>query len=267
MRARYGAGGIFARGSLAAKRDDKQSRNNDIQFAARQDRSSNMTSDNNAQSSNKSSISQQGSNSNNSDISNGRVNFPVPPRQSYAKELLAQCRECRAELEKERDIAERGGSGSSWTSWVPFIKSDVKDEVPGDLGSTQKIKEKLSTLVEKIKSPTPSSDNIPSSYIPSSVSSLFSSSSSKSDSSEEVKEPHSDHEGEAGWIGSGVWGLSAVGQKQRQADRDRDDRVAGGHEVEDDGGKRQRQIEWEGFLRYADQKERGENGRVGKMTH
>ncbi|PWN32020.1 mitochondrial carrier [Meira miltonrushii] len=66
---------------------------------------------------------------------------------------------------------------------------------------------------------------------------------------------HSDHEGEAGWIGSGVWGLSAVGAKQRQADRERDRRIAKGH-VEDDGGRRQRQIEWEGFLRYADQKER-----------
>jgi solute carrier family 25 phosphate transporter 23/24/25/41 len=95
------------------------------------------------------------------------------------------------------------------------------------------------------------------------ITSLIPGTSSKDDSGEsqgqaDASGTHSDHEGEAGWIGSGVWGLSAVGQKQRQADRERDDKVAGGQEVEDDGGKRQRQIEWEGFLRYAEQKERGE---------
>ncbi len=56
--------------------------------------------------------------------------------------------------------------------------------------------------------------------------------------------------------GSGVWGLSAVGHKKRAADRDRDEKVRKGHKVDDDGGARQRQIEWEGFLAYAENKER-----------
>jgi solute carrier family 25 phosphate transporter 23/24/25/41 len=133
-------------------------------------------------------------------------------------------------------LAERGG-GESWTRWIPFVDSEKKKESNKVLNG--EIKEKLSSLVEKLK-PSSTSDS----------------------KSADTSEVHSDHEGEAGWIGSGVWGLSAVGQKQRQADRDRDTKVAGGHEVEDDGGKRQRQIEWEGFLRYADQKERGEAERV-----
>ncbi len=94
----------------------------------------------------------------------------------------------------------------------------------------------------------------------SSVTSLFSSSSEDSSSNSEAESSSAggplDHEGEAGWAGSGVWGLSAVGARQRERDRERDHKVRKGEAVEDDGGRRKRQIEWEGFLRYAEQKER-----------
>jgi solute carrier family 25 phosphate transporter 23/24/25/41 len=55
-----------------------------------------------------------------------------------------------------------------------------------------------------------------------------------------------------------VWGLSAVGAAQRDRDRERDRHVEMGKDVQDDGGRRQRMIEWEGFLRYSDIKERRE---------
>ncbi|MCO5596353.1 hypothetical protein L7F22_050414 [Adiantum nelumboides] len=157
--------------------------------------------------------------------SSGTAPTPSPPRQSYAKELLAQCRECRAELErerakveaKERKLAEReagaNSSGSEW--WKParyyhgFGGSEDK-EPPSGLKATLVDLISLGTGSEESKE-----EESPSSLL-SSVTSLFSSASPPSSTTD----LHSDHEGEAGWIGSGVWGLSAVGQKQRQADRE-----------------------------------------------
>ncbi|MCO5565783.1 hypothetical protein L7F22_019458 [Adiantum nelumboides] len=268
MRARYGAGGIYARGSLAPHLEESKSGSRDITFGFSSQQQQQQQQQQSQSASSPSASSSLRSNS----------NTPTPPRQSYAKELLSQCRECRAELEKEREAAEKkgkkilsqqeGGESKGWSAWVPFMGNG--GEASSDAGSgsnSESITDKLANLVGKGKDSSQSekeekSDDASSiSSITSSVFSVFSSDSSKSNDEEAVSEAkhtssiHSDHEGEAGWIGSGVWGLSAVGSKQRQADRERDRRIAKGH-VEDDGGRRQRQIEWEGFLRYADQKER-----------
>lgn len=260
MRARYGAGGIYARGSLAPQLEESKSGNRDSTFG--------FTSQPQPQQ------QQQSTSSPSSSSSRSTINTPPPPRQSYAKELLAQCRECRAELEKEREAAEKKGKkilsqkeceSKGWSAWVPFMGNGGESST--NEASSESITDKLANLVGKGKDSSQSDKDQKSdekssiSSITSSVLSVFSTNSSKSNDEEAVSEAtrtssiHSDHEGEAGWIGSGVWGLSAVGSKQRQADRERDRRIAKGH-VEDDGGRRQRQIEWEGFLRYADQKER-----------
>lgn len=164
-------------------------------------------------------------------------------------------------------------------SWIPFIgeddKAEGKDSVDQPL--TTSIKDTLSGL----SSGSTSSSKVESASETSTLNTLtsklayFIPSKGSNDSINEIDadrpsqaqlaELHSDHEGEAGWIGSGVWGLSAVGHKQRRADRELDAQLAsrGNKTLEDlhaetDEGRRQRQrqIEWEGFLRYAEQKER-----------
>lgn len=225
---------------------------------------------------------------------------PSPPRQSYAKELLSQCRHYRAQLEKERLEMEKKhkklssghvSESSSWTSWIPFLGDDEEGTSTDTLSSSStlsSIKDKISELSSSkdttaasnsstdTNAPSSSSSSSSLTSIPSKFTSLLSNKSddtnpsasiagvaagtSAASTSNDVEtanstQLHSDHEGEAGWIGSGVWGLSAVGHKQRKAFRELDARLAAGQQ--DEGGKRQRQIEWEGFLRYADQKERG----------
>ena len=207
MRARYGAGGVFARGSMASKRDDNKSRNNDSQFAARitnKDLDAHLSSST-------------------SNASNSKVTNVALPRQSYAKELLSQCRECRAELERERAAAESDSSSShSWTSWIPFVGSSTSDEEGSSKGEGGSVREKIDNIVGKLK-PNPPPSREPPSAFTSIITSLnpFTSKEEPSDArstADASGTTHSDHEGEAGWIGSGVWGLSAVGQKQRQAD-------------------------------------------------
>ncbi|PWN93962.1 mitochondrial carrier [Acaromyces ingoldii] len=252
MRARYGAGGVYARGSLAKKGSSEV--NPDI-FSS-QTTTSQLQSLPSA-----TTPSSSGGGGGGGGGGSGTAPTPSPPRQSYAKELLAQCRECRAELErerakveaKERKLAEReAGANSSGSEWWNLARYYHRFGGSEDKEPASGLK---ATLVDLISLGTGSEESkeeeSPSSLL-SSVTSLFSSASPPSSTTD----LHSDHEGEAGWIGSGVWGLSAVGQKQRQADRERDEKVGKGHVVEDDGGRRQRQIEWEGFLRYAEQKER-----------
>ncbi|PWN48265.1 mitochondrial carrier [Violaceomyces palustris] len=163
---------------------------------------------------------------------------PPPPRQSYAKELLSQCKSCRAELEAERARAlasedeKRYGEGWGWGlfGWIGGSKDDGTSE---------------------------SASSSASSSYASSISSLFGYGSTTANDNEQVTIPSlPDLEQEAGWTGSGVWGLSAVGRKKRESGWRRDEAIRNGVQVEDDGGERQRQIEWEGFLAYAESKER-----------
>jgi solute carrier family 25 phosphate transporter 23/24/25/41 len=171
------------------------------------------------------------------------------PRQSYASELLDQCRACRAELEREHE-RERSECGDGWTAWIPFMgSSSAKGE--------QKKPEKswAETFGIGSSSSSPAASGSSSSGAASGPASTPPENGSASSPQSDLG---SDHEGEAGWVGSGVWGLSAVGAAQRDRDRERDRHVEMGKDVQDDGGRRQRMIEWEGFLRYSDIKERRE---------
>lgn len=264
MRARYGAGGAYARGSLAKKGSSESSP--DI-FSSQMSASSRLHSYSSTSPSSENACEVQ---EEDSSSSMSITPVPSPPRQSYAKELLAQCRECRAELERERarveardrKFAERESKGNfgdlEWWNPARYFYSVSSHEIDEAPDSSTNLKGTLINLMSLGSSGEKETKNIStSSSTLSSVKSLFSSEPDTTATSSSAL--HSDHEGEAGWVGSGVWGLSAVGQRQRQADRERDEKIDKGHIVEDDGGRRQRQIEWEGFLRYAEQKERGKS--------
>ena len=276
-RARYGAGGSLARGSLAPS----DIRNSTVGFEActmSQSSSSSSTEDNPSASSSSSTSASSASSSKpqSSSASSSSTDAqlpapPPPPRQSYAKELLNQCRKCREEIEAQRarlaEEAEKRAANPGWTSswglptWLggekpPNSKEEVAKQAKATL-TTVKDKILPRSLTSSNKEPADVSSTS-ASYL-SSIGSYFGygpGASSKDADSLEYGHNPPDMEHEAGWTGSGVWGLSAVGHKKRAADRDRDEKVRRGHKVDDDGGARQRQIEWEGFLAYAENKER-----------
>ncbi|GAC97029.1 hypothetical protein PHSY_004613 [Pseudozyma hubeiensis SY62] len=283
-RARYGAGGSLARGSLAPS----DIRNSTVGFEActMSNRSSSSSSDASSQSasasaptpgsSSSSSSSSEGATSSSTSPSSSSTDSqlpapPPPPRQSYAKELLSQCRKCREDIESQRERlaneqAKRPTS-PGWSSpltlpgWLggEKVAESEKDAAEPPKSTLATVKDKI--LPKSLSGSSPQEEKPPassSSYL-SSVGSLFGYGGNAPKSDAEVlgyghNPPDMEHE--AGWTGSGVWGLSAVGHKRRAADRDRDEKVRRGHRVDDDGGERQRQIEWEGFLAYAENKER-----------
>uniref|UniRef100_V5EM40 Mitochondrial carrier protein n=2 Tax=Kalmanozyma brasiliensis (strain GHG001) TaxID=1365824 RepID=V5EM40_KALBG len=275
-RARYGAGGSLARGSLAPS----DIRNSTVGFEAcpfSKETSSSSSADSTPESSSASSSSSPSSttptasSSASSSVKESQLPAPPPPpRQSYANELLNQCRKCREEIEAQRarlaeehaKHAAEPGVSSSWglPSWLggektPDTETDAAESSKSTLKAvTDKILPKSLTKSSDDEEQTASTSN---SYIHS-VGSLFGYGKSSTADAKVLGYGHNppDMEHEAGWTGSGVWGLSAVGHKRRAADRDRDEKVRKGHKVDDDGGARQRQIEWEGFLAYAENKER-----------
>ncbi|KDN48537.1 hypothetical protein K437DRAFT_255514 [Tilletiaria anomala UBC 951] len=263
----------------------------------------------------------------------------VPPRPSYANELLTQCRKCREELDRERAkeyererariacataASNAGGDGSAawWTfggllggsgNWISVNSaSQAKGSVEGKASETSGPPSVVQTVVGTLtptfvpssSAPPPSTSSASSSTsstvtnalssAASSISSLFTSTfGSESSGSQGAQHPDAppspppDHDGEAGWTGSGVWGLSAVGSAQREMDRnalaasslhprgsglslswsknatgssvaaDASEGARAGAQAQEERSRwQQRQIEWEGFLRYAEQKER-----------
>ena len=197
---------------------------------------------------------------------------PIPPRQSYANELLIQCRRCREELDRERSKERaRQSEGSSWWNVLPGTgssgskaeeskKEEIISKAKGDAATLSGKHTTTSSSSGSSSSSSSGSESESSGTLGAITGALSSAASSVTslfyDSPKPEEENSLDHEGEAGWAGSGVWGLSAVGSKQREKDREIDHRMKKGEDVRDDGPKRQRQIEWEGFLRYAEQKER-----------
>ena len=274
-RARYGAGGSLARGSLAPS----DIRNSTVGFEPCTFKSSVSSTDNASLpgSSSSSSSTDNATASSSSSMSSSSIDSqlpapPPPPRQSYAKELLNQCRKCREELEAQRErlIQEQEkrseNSGSSWglPTWLGGSENNTvadKDAAESSKGTIAAVKDKIlpkslsGSSQEEEEEKKPSA--MPTSYL-SSIASFIGYGNASTSDAEALGYGHNppDMEHEAGWTGSGVWGLSAVGHKKRAADRDRDDKVRRGHKVDDDGGARQRQIEWEGFLAYAENKER-----------
>lgn len=268
-RARYGAGGTLARGSLAPS----DIRNSTVGFEACTMSQPPEASSSSSSSTWYASSSPQSSQSSASSLKDSQLPAPPPPpRQSYAKELLNQCRKCREEIEAQRkrlaeEQAERDANPGWTLSWgLPTWLGGEKAEAAKDQ-ATEASKGTLTAVKEKIlpKSLTSSSareetdkastSTSSSSYLSSIGSYLGYANTSDVEALGYGHNPP-DMEHEAGWTGSGVWGLSAVGHKKRAADRDRDEKVRKGHKVDDDGGARQRQIEWEGFLAYAENKER-----------
>ncbi|TKY84904.1 hypothetical protein EX895_005984 [Sporisorium graminicola] len=268
-RARYGAGGSLARGSLAPS----DIRNSTVGFEA-------CTASPSASSADTSSPSSSTSSSAPSDKAPSSLSStdshlpapPPPPRQSYAKELLNQCRKCREDLEAQRERliegqAKRCDSPSRSSSWgLPtwLGGSDKSPDAVKDVAESSKstiaaVKEKIlpKALSGSSKEEEEKASSDSTSYL-GSIGSLLGYGNASTSDAEALGYGHNppDMEHEAGWTGSGVWGLSAVGHKKRAADRDRDEKVRQGHKVDDDGGARQRQIEWEGFLAYAENKER-----------
>ncbi|PWN38867.1 mitochondrial carrier [Ceraceosorus guamensis] len=274
MRARYGAGGAWARGSLASENPlgagssggggggttssnsaaGRSPNRNRPSFGDTQEEKTAAWGPPASPSASSSSGSARSASS-----SDSAPNV-TPPSQSYAKELLSQCRACRAELEKERQKrVSRGGDGpdeggwlDSATSWIPFVGSESSEDSSASSASSSR-----SSSTAGSQSYT---DNLMGS-----IGSLLgmdssdASSRNTSPSSSSESDMRADHEGEAGWVGSGVWGLSAVGSKQREKDRSLDQEIRQRGQSGQDhehGARRKRQIEWEGFLRYAESKER-----------
>ncbi|CAD6886603.1 unnamed protein product [Tilletia laevis] len=153
------------------------------------------------------------------------------PQPSYATELLAKCKRSH----------------------------DVDDS------SERKRATQVRKEVAKVESSSSSSS--PSSSTPAP------SSSSASPLSGRERAADASRDGEAGWVGSGVWGLTAVSldhlEDAAATSQSEEARLGGASaeevreleerekvEREEVEGLRQRRIEWEGFLKYAEEKER-----------
>lgn len=240
-RARYGAGGPLARGSLARKEESKQQSDKDM--ASREIQ---LDAD-------KSSPSTSATSSSSSDSSKDKEPAtPSPPRQSYADELLSQCRQCRKDLEKDRkkrrdavNTPEDDQSTSKY-SWSSFWSSASSKESSSSSTST---------------STASGSGN--SSWWP------WSHSSKHVEAEEPQDALEADYDGESGYAGSGVWGLSAVkgGSRHRERERQRREASKGDEQGQSDSKQQppaskededahRMMIEWEGFLKYAEIKER-----------
>ncbi len=170
---------------------------------------------------------------------------PPPPRQSYANELLNQCRKCREEIEAQRarlaeEHAKHAAEPSSSSSWgLPTwlggsgdkAFDDQQDAVDSSKSTLKVVKEKIlpKSLTKSSQQDDQKAASTSTSYIHS-VGSLFGyGKGSQSDAKLlRLRTQPTDMEHEAGWTGSGVWGLSAVGHKKRAADRDRDEKVRKG---------------------------------------
>lgn len=269
-RARYGAGGPIQTGSLADAKASQAQQEENSSSAINAARSVI------GQSSSGESSSQGAGDKAPSRSSQGKLPPPPPmPKNSYAHELLAQCRECSAVLDRERSAAEaaeaaetNSSSGWGWgvLGWTGGDKEDPQSstdagkskQTDSDASSSSSSSSTIASLLNLSGSSEKEAASATSGSSSSSLSSLSSLFGSKFSEPAQGTQPN--HEGEAGWTGSGVWGLSAVGSKQREKDRERDHAVKKGQPVDDDAGARQRQIEWEGFMAYADQKEKGESG-------
>jgi solute carrier family 25 phosphate transporter 23/24/25/41 len=237
--ARYGAGGSLARGSWAAKEsaDKERTRNRNLsekerQLDADQTDPALTTTTTTAQS---------------EGVKEPAV--PSPPSQGYAKELLAQCRQCRQELEEEREKRKRkpsdrdsdeSASSGFWNSiWGSSSSQSeaVLQEHSGDANAL------LSLWYSLVGPPAGQEDQHP---------------------------LEADYDGESGYTGSRVWGLSSVKGSSRDRERQNSRREEAqakspnsegekDEELDEDGHyARALMIEWEGFLKYAETKERGE---------
>ncbi|PWN20581.1 mitochondrial carrier [Microstroma glucosiphilum] len=235
--ARYGAGGSLARGTWAAKEaaDKERTRNRNLSEKERR-----LDAD-------KTDPALATTTTTASPEAVKEPAVPSPPSQGYAKELLAQCRQCRQELEEEREKrrrkhsdrdSEESSSSGFWSNiWGSSSSQSeaVLQEHSGDANAL------LSLWYSMVGPPAGQEDQRP---------------------------LEADYDGESGYTGSQVWGLSSVKgssrDRERQSSRREEAQAKSPNsetekeeELDEDGHyARALMIEWEGFLKYAETKER-----------
>lgn len=171
-------------------------------------------------------------------------------RQSYANELLAQCRTCHAEMEKAQQQLEakkaerRKTNGGGFARYFGF-GGEAK---PSDTPPTTRAWYNLIRMAKEYPLQGDPADT-DESWWSEAMSHLF----GKEKGGQSLLKNL-----ESGWTGSRVWGLSASEEKKTrtlqntQISSDKKDPS----EVEHAARARQRHFEWEGFLAYAEFQER-----------
>lgn len=229
-RARYGAGGSLATGSLVSKAGPVQ-----------------LTSDG-------SQIHPSEKHESVSPSNYLREWFSNVRRQSYANELLAQCRTCHAEMERmqkkmhEEEEAVRQKNGQN--RWAAFFGLGAAEEPATSTPPATRAWYSLVRMANEKAFEEPEREKH--SWWASSVRPLFGAGDGAPSSLLKNLE--------SGWKGSRVWGLSATDEKTNHSRSWHDTHgSSSGHDASLDGEAsraRQRQIDWEGFLAYAEFQER-----------
>ncbi|CAO1632809.1 unnamed protein product [Parajaminaea phylloscopi] len=248
-RARYGAGGKLARGSLAREMHmEREMDGKEKELDADRLTEAQSSADNSRE--------------------YKEPPQPAPPRQSYANELLAQCRQCRIDLEKERS---KRSTSTKQQSEEPSTQTGLLKHIPWPFSSSDE-------PANEARAPSSSSSSSSSQHLKSLWTNLTAG--DQQAQRQEDAELEADYDGESGYTGSGVWGLSAVKHgsrdRERERERERERQRQEGHgetsaksngssnkatatenqaESEEEGTKRM-MIEWEGFIKYAETKER-----------
>lgn len=169
-------------------------------------------------------------------------------RQSYANELLAQCRTCHAEMEQaqkklhEAEKAEREKLGKKgWPTWFSGKGTEDAAKAPR---ATRAWNSLVRMANEQQQSST---DSDTQSSWGTTFKRLFGAVENDFSLLKNI---------ESGWKGSRVWGLSATEERTKRARRSQDTNASSSGKPmrpdEEASRARQRQIEWEGFLAYAE---------------
>lgn len=159
-------------------------------------------------------------------------------RQSYATELLARCRTCRADMERAWLEAEHapaearpGTATTNWRSWLQGLHGQSQPSTgthPGAHGVESRSWGRLLLLANER---LPAAEDHP----------------------PDATAAH--RMSESGWKGSRVWGVSAShAPRATETHKPKDTKTGDGTQGEQ--FERQREIEWEGFLAYAEVQER-----------
>ncbi|WFD45275.1 hypothetical protein MPSI1_003957 [Malassezia psittaci] len=163
-------------------------------------------------------------------------------RQSYANELLAQCRACHAQMHHEQEAARKHDRDqSTWSA--SFFSEETADDIPSATRAWH-------SLVRMANEHRSEISNEPQSWL-SPLRRVWTWGENASDSLLGNLE--------SGWKGSRVWGLRATDTEVGNTSSSQDTQSTSSralHQSKDSERLRQRQIEWEGFLAYAEMQER-----------
>ncbi|WFD01321.1 hypothetical protein MYAM1_004083 [Malassezia yamatoensis] len=163
-------------------------------------------------------------------------------RQSYANELLAQCRACHAQMHQEQELARK--QGRDQPTWTASVSSE---ETAEDMPSATRAWHSLVRMANEHRSEIPQEAH---SWL-SPLRRVWTWGENASDSLLGNLE--------SGWKGSRVWGLRATDTEVGSSSPSQDTHSTSSRALQqskDSERIRQRQIEWEGFLAYAEMQER-----------